>query len=219
MEFTPDLRSLNARREQSNEISVDEVLKTRRQFSDREVGVTHPDLNSFMRFNDQGDIEVFASPGVGIVISAKSKSISFFADSIRFFTKEDGLRWNNYNFNYSASEYSEPTLLKVSPKNIHSAQNGISYYLDRIKDFEDEEIQKTVTIDGEYGFSETQETIKQVYQSDLDLSDLTLEQAGLVEAYMSVYSMDIINLIIKYIRENLTFDQALERTLRETKNE
>lgn len=219
MEINPDLSSLNKRNDQNTEISVDDVLQRRREFSDREVGVTHPDLNSFMRFNDQGDIEIFASPGLGIVISTRSKSISFFADSIRFFSKEDGLRWNNYHFNYSASEYSEPTLLKINPKNIHSAQNGISYYLDRIKDFEDEEIQKTVTIDAEYGFSDTEEPIKQVYESSLDLSDLTVEQAGLIEAYMSIYSMDVINLIVKYVREGLTFDQALEKTLRETKDE
>ena len=208
MEITPDLSTLNKRNDQSSEVSVEGVLQRRREFSDREVGVTHPDLNSFMRFNDQGDIEIFASPGLGIVISTRSKSISFFADSIRFFSKEDGLRWNNHNFNYAASDYSEPTLLKVSPKNIHSAQNGISYYLDRIKDFEDEEIQKTVTIDGEYGFSKIEEPITQVNESSLDLSDLTMEQAGLIEAYMSIYSMDRINLIIKFIREGLTFDQA-----------
>lgn len=219
MEITPDIGSLNERRDQNIEISADEELKRRREFSDREVGVTHPDLNSFMRFNDHGDIEIFAAPGVGIVISTRSKSISLFADSIRFYSKEDGLRWNNYNFNYASSDYSEPTLLKVSPKNIHSAQNGISYFLDRIKDFEDEETQKVVTIEGEFGFSKKQETPKQTYKSELDLSDLTIEQAGLIEAYMSIYSMDVINLIIKYIREDLTFDQALERTLRETKNE
>jgi hypothetical protein len=219
MDLTPDLPSLASRTEQAPEIPVDEEIRRRKEFSDREVGVTHPDLNSFMRFNDHGDIEIFAAPGIGMVISTRSKSISLFADSIRFYSKDDGLRWNNHNFNYAASSYSEPTLLKVSKKDIHSAQNGISYFLDRIKDFEDEETQKIVTIDGEYGFSSTEEIPQQSYKSDLDLSDLTLEQAGLVEAYMSVYTMDIINIIIKYIREGLNFDQALERSLRETKND
>ena len=85
-----------------NEIPVEYELTKRKQFSEREVGFNHPDNESFLRLNDHGDIEIFAAPGVGIVISGKSKSISFFGDSIRMYCKEDGLRWNSYNFNYSA---------------------------------------------------------------------------------------------------------------------
>jgi len=202
------------KRQEAN-FPVEAEMQKRREFSDREVGLTHPDLASFIRLNDQGDIEIFASPGVGIVISGRSKSISLFGDEIRLHCKEDGLRWNNYNFNYSSSDYSEPTLVKLNYKNIHSAQNGISYYLDRMNDSEDQEKQKTVTISGDYGFNEEQIIPQQTYTSEDDLSDLTFEQVGLLEAYSSNYSKEHIDLMVKYIREGLTFDQSHLRALRE----
>jgi hypothetical protein len=128
---------------------------------------------------------------------------------------EDGLRWNNYNFNYSSSDYSEPTLVKLNYKNIHSAQNGISYYLDRMNDLEDQENQKTITISGDYGFNQEQIIPQQTYTSEDNLSDLTFEQVGLLEAYSSNYSKEHIDLMVKYIREGLTFDQSHLRALRE----
>lgn len=190
-------------------------LKKRKEFSDREVGLTHPDLNSFIRLNDQGDIEIFAAPGVGVVISSRSKSISFFGDSIRMFCKEDGLRWNSYNFNYSASSFAEPTLVKINYKDIHSAQNNANYYLDTAKMIEQEEKQKPITIMAENSFSTRTSIPKQDLISDYDLSDLSFEQIGLIEAYISSYSSEHIQLIIKYIREGLTFDQAHQQASRD----
>lgn len=190
-------------------------LKKRKEFSDREVGLTHPDLNSFIRLNDQGDIEIFAAPGIGIVISSRSKSISLFGDSIRMFCKEDGLRWNTYNFNYSASSFAEPTLVKINYKDIHSAQNNANYYLDTAKMIEEEEKQKPITIMAENSFSTRTSIPKQDIISDYDLSDLSFEQIGLIEAYISSYSSEHIQLIIKYIREGLTFDQAHRQATRD----
>jgi len=207
--------AMNRRKKQESNFPVESEVQKRKEFSDREVGLTHPDLSSFIRLNDQGDIEIFAAPGVGIVISGRSKSISLFGDQIRMHCNEDGLRWNNYNFNYSSSDYSEPTLVKLNYKNIHSAQNGISYYLDRMNDLEDQENQKTITISGDYGFNQEQIIPQQTYTSEDNLSDLTFEQVGLLEAYSSNYSKEHIDLMVKYIREGLTFDQSHLRALRE----
>lgn len=189
-------------------VPVEHELKKRKEFSDREVGITHPDLSSFIRLNDQGDIELFAAPGVGIIISGRSKSISLFADSIRINCKEDGLRWNNYSFNYSASSFSEPTLVKINLKDIHSAQNGASYYLDMIHQIEAEEKQKPITIMAENLFTTKTTIPQQKFISDDDVSDLSFEQIGLLEAYSSSYSREHIQLIIKYIRQGMNFDQA-----------
>jgi len=198
-----------------NAINPDVELKKRKEFSDREVGLTHPDLSSFIRLTDQGDIEIFAAPGVGIIISSRSKSISLFGDSIRFFSKEDGLRWNSYNFNYAASNYIEPTLVKINPKTIHSANNKVSYYLDLFKLYEDKEEQNTITISGEYGFNQSSDIPSQNLVVENNLSGLTQEQIGLIEAYSTDYPKNHIDLIIKFIKEGLTFNQAHERALRE----
>lgn len=195
---------------------VENEMKRRREFSDREVGLTHPDITSFIRLNDQGDIEVFAVPGVGMIISGKSKTISFFADSIRFFSKEDGLRWNNYNFNYSASSFFEPTFVKIDYNQIHSAQNETNYYLNSVAILEEQEKQTPITILPENKFSTKIESPEQTIVSEDDVSDLTFEQIGLLEAYSSSFSEDHIRLIISYLRKGLTFEQAHQEALKET---
>jgi hypothetical protein len=84
-----------------------------------------------------------------------------------------------------------------------------------MNDLEDQENQKTITISGDYGFNEEQIIPQQTYTSEDDISDLTFEQIGLLEAYSSNYSKEHIDLMVKYIREGLTFDQAHLRALRE----
>ena len=195
---------------------VENELKSRKRFSEREVGLSHPDLESFIRLNDQGDIEIFAAPGVGIVISGRSKSISLFGDSIRLNCKEDGLRWNMYNFNYSASSFAEPTLVKINLKDIHSAQNGAAYYLDAAKMIEDEEKQKPITINAENAFSTSSEKITQQKQvSDYDVSDLKFEDVALLEAYASSYPDEHILRIVEYLRKGMTFDQGHQQALKD----
>lgn len=195
---------------------VEKELTKRKKFSEREVGLNHPDNNSFLRLNDQGDIEIFAAPGVGIVISGKTKSISLFADSIKLNCKEDGFKWNSYYFNYSASNFSEPTLVKINLKDIHTAQNGASYFLDTLSILEKEETQKPITITSENKFT-TRETIsQQKFVSYEDVSDLSFEQIGLLEAYSSSYSNEHIILILKYIRQGMSFDEAHIQASKET---
>lgn len=203
-------------RRQKRPFPVEKEIAKRREFSDREVGITHPDLSSFIRLNDQGDIEIFAAPGIGIVISARSKSISLFGDSIRFFSKEDGLRWNSYNFNYSASSFAQPTLVKINQKTIHSAVNGVYHFLDRLSDLGEEQEPKPTTINPDYAFGQqTPETISQQYSSMENYEGLTLEQIGLVETYSSDFSQQHISMIIKLLKEGYDFQQAHQKTLRD----
>jgi hypothetical protein len=197
-------------------IPIGAEIRKRKEFSEREVGLTHPDLSSFIRLNDRGDIEIFAAPGIGIVISAKSKSISLFGDSVRFFTKEDGLRWNSYNFNYCASSYIEPTLVKINHKNIHSATNGIAYYLNGIEEYADQETQTPITIIGEFGFASKQEQVQQTYESEYDLTGLTDEQIGLLEIYQTDHSKEHILLMVELMKSGNSFEEAHSLALKET---
>lgn len=211
------IEAKNRRSQQKTSFPIEKEISKRRQYSDREVGLTHPDLDSFLRLNDQGDIEIFAAPGVGIVISARSKSISFFADSIRFFTKEDGLRWNSYNFNYSASKFSEPTLVKINMKSVHSAINGVYHFLDTYSEIEQEEqeLNNFVTINAESSFKEKSTYPEQKTSADNNYDGLTMEQIGLIEAYSTQYSDTHISFIIKYLKEGYEFQQAHQKALRE----
>ena len=131
------------------------------------------------------------------------------------FTKEDGLRWNTYNFNYSASSYIEPTLVKINNKSIHSAQNGVSYYLDLAKKYDQEEKQKPITITGEYGFAPPVDQLKQEYQSEYSIDGLTNEQIGLLEIYQSDHSKEHILYMIGLMKEGASFEQAHQLALEE----
>lgn len=200
---------------QNNKLPINTELKTRKEFSDREVGFSHPDLPGFMRLSDNGDIEIFTAPGVGIIISSKSRSISFFGDSVNFFTKDDGLRWNTYNFNISAYDYSQPTLVKISKKNINQAQEGVYHYLDLVNKIDKEEQSKPVTITGSFNLGNLDNQERQDLISKEDYSDLSFEDIALLEVYSTDYPKSHIDLIVKFLREGLTFSQAHQKALRD----
>lgn len=204
---------------QSNKIPLNRELKSRKEFSDREVGITHPDIPSFIRLNDRGDIEIFAAPGVGMVISSSSKTISFFGNFVNFTTRDDGLRWNNYKFNISSYDYSQPTLVKINRKEINSAQEGVYHYLNLVDRLDQEENAKAVTITGRHTLGEVNKIEHQNLVSEEDYSDLSYEDVALLEVYSTDYSRSHLDLIVKFLREGLNFSQAHQRALREGSDE
>jgi hypothetical protein len=195
----------------SDRFQVESELSRRREFSRREVGLNHPDTPSFIRLNDDGDIEIFAAPGIGIVISAVGNSISLFADNIRMFTKDDGLRWNNHNFNYSAIDYSQPTLVKIDYKSIHSPQNHAQYYLSKLDEISEKDRGKSITIQGEKGFAPQQMKINSNYSSDISLDGLTQDQIDLVENVLKEYSKEHVVKVIELLKQGYSFSQAQEK--------
>jgi len=136
---------------------IDE-LSRRKNFSQREVGLTHPDNSSFIRLTDSGDIEIFSAPGVGIVINGSTKTISLFADNIKFFTKEDGLKWNSMEFNHSATLFSEPALVSANDKSYNPAFLNMNHYIKNLDLIDQEDSQQAVTINGTYAYRETTNT-------------------------------------------------------------
>jgi hypothetical protein len=136
---------------------IDE-LNRRKNFSQREVGLTHPDNPSFIRLTDSGDIEIFSAPGVGIVINGSTKTISLFADNIKFFTKEDGLKWNSMEFNHSATLFSEPTFVSANDKSYNPAFLNMDHYIKNLDLIDKEDSQQTVTINGSYAYKQTTNT-------------------------------------------------------------
>lgn len=204
---------------QSNTVPLNRVLKSRKEFSDREVGLTHPDMSSFIRLNDNGDIEIFAAPGIGMVISSSSRSISFFGNFVKFFTKDDGLRWNTYKFNMSSYDYSQPTLVKINKKEMNSAQDGVYHYLSLVDRLDQEESDKPITITGKHALGEAGRIEYQNLTSEEDYSDLSEQDVALLEVYATDYSRDHLDLIVKFLREGLNFSQAHQRALREGSNE
>ena len=107
-----------------------QLIDKENRFGDREVGITHPDISSFMRFADNGDIYIMAQEGLGIIISAAQNCIFLVGDHVKFLTKEDeGLRWNNLAFNPKAVKYSEPSLI-YPKKQSTGIYDGMADFLD-----------------------------------------------------------------------------------------
>lgn len=191
--------------------NIEAELVRRNEFSRREVGLNHPDNHSFIRLNDDGDIEIFAAPGVGIVISATGRSISLFGDSVRMFTKEDGLRWNNYHFNYSAYDYSQPTLVKIDHRSINSPQNHASYYLEKLEEITQKEKSKTITIQGERGYGVQLESNKINYSSGISTEGLSVDQISLIENVLKEYPQEYIIEFISFLKQGYSFSQAQQK--------
>ena len=137
-------------------IRSDFVLNTRNQFSRTEVGLNHPDMFSFIRLADNGDIEIMAAPGVGIIISAVTRSVSILADTLKIYTTEDdGIRWNNYSFNYAASDFTEPILVPIRHYQASAAYYDSQKNINDIKLLKNTTItdQNPVTINADYNFT------------------------------------------------------------------
>lgn len=81
------------------------------KFDLKDVGVTHPDNDAFIKIDGSGRIYIMSQPNLGIVIDPSKQSISFVGDTVKVVTKEDeGFKWNNMSFNPRAVSYAEPTL-------------------------------------------------------------------------------------------------------------
>ena len=165
-------------------------MNRRKTFSQREVGLTHPDNSSFIRLTDAGDIEIFSAPGVGIVINGSTRTISLFADNIKFHTKEDGLKWNAMEFNHSATSFSEPTFVSADEKSYNPAYLSMDYYINNLENIDKEDLQKSVTINGDYSYNPN--TNLEVVPSDASESSIldgyfTKEQIAVLQSYWDKY--------------------------------
>jgi hypothetical protein len=106
------------------------IINENNKYGLREVGITHPDNDSYFKLADNGDISLMSRDGLGIYISAAQDCIFLIASNVKVLTKEDdGFRWNGLAFNPKAVKYSEPAF--VYPKTqITNMYTGISNFVD-----------------------------------------------------------------------------------------
>lgn len=188
-------------------------IKRRKEFSQREVGLNHPDNSSFMRLADDGSIEIFACPGVGIIINPSTRSISFFADTIKMYCKEDdGLRWNNMSFNPASDMYNEPALIKTNTFANNPAYHNSVLYLNNLQDLEDNTVSVPVTIQGEYGLSGVQGMNSVNPQSSGSNEPVIPENVqSLIRSFAQTNSDNDVQKLVEYIKNGYSFSQALEK--------
>lgn len=102
-----------------------------RDFYDKgEVGVTHPKTPAYVRLADNGDVEIIAAEGLGMVFHPANRSITIIADTIKLMTKDDdGLRWNQLAFNPKSTTFTEPTFLSSDLFSIKDVFKDTDKYL------------------------------------------------------------------------------------------
>lgn len=193
----------------SNVFNEGAELKRRKEFSNREVGITHPDHKGFIRITDSGEIEIFAAPGVGLILNPNTRSVAIIADSIKFFCRDDdGLRWNDKSFNPASDVYNEPALLKTNDFLNNPAYYRSGYYLNNLQQFVQNQEQSPITIMGEYGLG-----LNLGNQNPLisDPSKLTLEQKTLIDTYAKTHSESEVELLVDFISNGYTFQDAADK--------
>ena len=105
------------------------AVENRERFSRTEVGITH--LPAYIKLADNGDIELWASEGLGMVFHPGNRSITIVADTVKFLTKPyDGLRWNDLAFNYEADQFQEPALMPFDSDGIQNIYRGTDDFLE-----------------------------------------------------------------------------------------
>lgn len=186
-------------------------LRKRKEFSTREVGINHPDNNGFLRINDAGEIEIFAAPGIGIVISPSTRAISFFADSIKFYTREDdGLKWNNSSFNPASDVYNEPALVRTSDFHQNPAFYKIGHYLNNLDQLDEIESVSPITIGGDYGLGLVPGQEDNFFTPAVE-PQLSESDQALLDNYMKTHSDTEIRMLKYLLMNGYSFSEATKK--------
>ena len=196
----------------------DYVFNKRNEFSRREVGVNHPDTLSFVKLTDSGDIEIMASPGVGIVISASNRSISLFADTFKIYTTEDdGIRWNQHAFNYAGADFTEPFLVTLRDFQKSPAYHNYEEKIGKIQALKNITDNKGITINTDYEYDapsvDRSITLNSINNYDKYLSD---DHLKLLKELAKTKTVEFIEYMKELLYNNYTFNQAKIKAERDT---
>lgn len=186
------------------------IFNKRNEFSRREVGLNHPDVESFIKLNDAGEIEIMAAPGVGIIINGPNRSVSIFADTLKIYTTEDdGIRWNKYAFNYAATDFTEPFLVTLKDFQQSPAYYGYEEKIGKIQSIKNATRNSGVTIQANYEYDaptvSKSITLNVNEYYDENLSD---DNLALLKKLEQQESPKVIEYIKELLYNGYTFNQA-----------
>jgi len=193
-----------------NTVHSDFVFNKRNEFSRREVGLNHPDTLSFVKLNDSGDIEIMASPGVGIIISSSTRSISLFADTFKIYTTEDdGIRWNQYAFNYAGTDFTEPFLVSLKDFQKSPAYHNYEEKIGKIQALKNITDNNSITINTDYEYDspsiKRSITLNTIDNYENFLSD---EHLKLLQELAKTKTIKFIDYMKELLYNGYTFNQA-----------
>ena len=146
---------------------------------------------------------------MGLVINPSTRSISIFADSIKFCSKEDdGLRWNGMSFNPAGDTYNEPALVKTNDFANNPAYFRTNYYLNNLDQLDQLDSSKPVTIIGDYGLGNN--AIEDEYRPAV-ISNISAEQESLIRAYAKTHSESEVSKLRELLELGYSFSEATQK--------
>jgi hypothetical protein len=121
-----------------------ETIQDQDLFQGDEVGVNHPKTEAYVRLKNNGDIEIVAGDGLGIIMHRAGGTITLVADSVRILTRANGgLRWNDKLFNERAGSFQEATFVPVDEEGGFKLYRGVEHFIyDEDQETSDEEGQR-----------------------------------------------------------------------------
>lgn len=141
---------------------VNKIVNDNFTYGETEIGVTHPLNSSFFRIADNGDIQIFADEGFGIIFHKENRSVVFFADSVRFVTRDRGVSINDSIINDTARKFTEPVLLPYE----FEKSLGMYEYLDTYLNDDYDYLSGDKIVDPNTKNSITREEYKELYGKD-----------------------------------------------------
>ncbi len=102
-------------------------------------------------------------------------------------------------------------MVQIDHKSIHNAQNDAHHYLGKIKDIEESEKEKIVTIQSDYGFVSKEPQINQNYSSQISTEGLSEDQILLVQNILTEHTPEYIDYMVSLIKDGHTFAQAKDK--------
>jgi phosphotransacetylase len=102
-------------------------------------------------------------------------------------------------------------LVKINPKNIHSAQNEAYHYLGKLADIKEKEVQKSLTINEEYGFSSQQGSNDQKYTFSISTEGLNPDQMSFFNNILKDHTNEYIQYAVELMKNGYTNEQAKEK--------
>lgn len=119
-----------AKNENFNRSEIIKHLSLEDTFNLSEVGLTHPDNDAYVKLCNDGSVEIYAGKDTGIFMNPNTKTITFMADKVKFVTnKEDGICWNDKEFNSQATSFTEPALVPVEAKPENGTYRHFANYI------------------------------------------------------------------------------------------
>lgn len=99
-------RYLDEHRAKDGKIEYESEDEKDQMIGPDEIALRHPKTGAIVKLSDDGCIDIFGGPTLGLRMDPNTNSLNFFGETINLLgkqvnieTKPNGLSWNNYAFN------------------------------------------------------------------------------------------------------------------------